>query len=63
MVSNYTATKSLEMMMTTLQVEKTTNDQIRATLVYTNLIRRYFKNTAPIVLGGIEAKFETTYTL
>ena len=27
----------------------------RATLVYTNLIRRWFKNTAPIVLGGIEA--------
>ncbi len=27
----------------------------RATIVYTNLIRRYFKNTRPIVLGGIEA--------
>lgn len=27
----------------------------RATIVYTNLIRRYFKNTVPIVLGGIEA--------
>ncbi len=27
----------------------------RAVLVYANLIRRYFKNTAPIVLGGIEA--------
>jgi len=27
----------------------------RACIVYTNLIRRYFKNTAPIVLGGIEA--------
>ncbi len=27
----------------------------RASLVYTNLIRRYFKNTRPIVLGGIEA--------
>jgi len=27
----------------------------RASIVYTNLIRRYFKNTAPIVLGGIEA--------
>jgi uncharacterized radical SAM protein YgiQ len=27
----------------------------RALIVYTNLIRRYFKNTKPIVLGGIEA--------
>ncbi|MBN2695399.1 YgiQ family radical SAM protein [bacterium] len=27
----------------------------RATIVYTNLIRRYFKNTVPIVLGGVEA--------
>lgn len=27
----------------------------RATIVYTGLIRRYFKNTVPIVLGGIEA--------
>ncbi len=26
-----------------------------ATIVYTNLIRQYFKNTKPIVLGGIEA--------
>jgi uncharacterized radical SAM protein YgiQ len=27
----------------------------RAVIVYTNLIRRYFKQTRPIVLGGIEA--------
>jgi uncharacterized radical SAM protein YgiQ len=27
----------------------------RATIVYSNLIRRYFKQTSPIVLGGIEA--------
>ena len=27
----------------------------RATIVYTNLIRRYFKNTQPCVLGGLEA--------
>ncbi len=27
----------------------------RAVIVYSNLIRRYFKNTVPIVLGGIEA--------
>ena len=27
----------------------------RATIVYSNLIKQYFKNTRPIVLGGIEA--------
>jgi len=27
----------------------------RAVIVYSNLIRKYFKNTKPIVLGGIEA--------
>ncbi len=27
----------------------------RAVIIYANLIRRYFKNTRPIVLGGIEA--------
>ena len=27
----------------------------RAVLAYSNLIRKYYKNTAPIVLGGIEA--------
>ncbi len=27
----------------------------RASIVYTNLIRRYFKNSVPIVLGGVEA--------
>jgi uncharacterized radical SAM protein YgiQ len=27
----------------------------RAVLIYSNLIRQYFKNTCPIVLGGIEA--------
>jgi len=27
----------------------------RAVIAYTNLIKRYFKNTKPIVLGGVEA--------
>jgi uncharacterized radical SAM protein YgiQ len=27
----------------------------RAVILYSNLIRRYYKNTAPIVLGGVEA--------
>ncbi|MGC8765613.1 MAG: YgiQ family radical SAM protein [Brevinematia bacterium] len=34
---------------------KNTKRPDRATIVYTNLIRRYFKNTVPIILGGIEA--------
>ena len=55
MVANYTASK-----------RKRKNDDYtpggindrrpdRASMVYTNLIRRQFKNTRPIVLGGIEA--------
>lgn len=55
MVANYTALK-----------KKRQNDDFtpgglnnlrpdRASMFYTNLIRRYFKNTVPIVLGGIEA--------
>jgi uncharacterized radical SAM protein YgiQ len=55
MVANYTALKK----------KRRTDDYTpgginnrrpdRAAIVYTNLIRRYFKNTRPIVLGGIEA--------
>ncbi|NLK62160.1 MAG: YgiQ family radical SAM protein [Fusobacteria bacterium] len=55
MVANYTATK-----------KRRNNDDFtpggvnnrrpdRATIVYSNLIRKYFKNTKPIVIGGIEA--------
>lgn len=55
MVANYTANK-----------KRRNNDDFtpnginnrrpdRASIVYTGLIRRYFKNTVPIVLGGIEA--------
>jgi uncharacterized radical SAM protein YgiQ len=32
----------------------------RAVIIYTNLIRRYFKQTAPIVLGGVEASLRRT---
>ncbi|WP_045213575.1 YgiQ family radical SAM protein [Desulfonatronovibrio magnus] len=32
----------------------------RACIVYSNLIRRHFKNTVPIVLGGIEASLRRT---
>jgi uncharacterized radical SAM protein YgiQ len=55
LVSNYTATR-----------KKRTRDDLtpggknmlrpdRAVISYVNHIRRYFKNTAPIVIGGIEA--------
>lgn len=55
MVSNYTATKKFRNSddYTPGGVNNARPD--RATLVYTNLIRKYFKNTVPIVLGGIEA--------
>jgi uncharacterized radical SAM protein YgiQ len=55
MLANYTATKK----------KRRTDDYTpgginnrrpdRAVIVYANLIRRYFKQTRPIVLGGIEA--------
>jgi uncharacterized radical SAM protein YgiQ len=55
MVSNYTATKKFRNSddYTPGGVNNARPD--RATLVYTNLIRKHFKNTVPIVLGGIEA--------
>jgi len=34
---------------------KNTKRPDRAVIVYSNLIRQYFKNTKPVVLGGIEA--------
>jgi uncharacterized radical SAM protein YgiQ len=54
MVANYTATQK------TRHQDDYTPGGVnvrpdRASIVYTNLIRRYFKNTVPIVLGGIEA--------
>jgi uncharacterized radical SAM protein YgiQ len=55
MLANYTATKK----------KRKTDDYTpggvnnrrpdRAVIIYTNLIKRYFKQTQPIVLGGIEA--------
>jgi uncharacterized radical SAM protein YgiQ len=55
MVANYTATKKRR------HKDDYTPDGInnkrpdRAVIVYTNLIRQHFKNTKPIVIGGIEA--------
>ncbi|TFG96738.1 MAG: YgiQ family radical SAM protein [Calditrichales bacterium] len=55
MVANYTATgkKRKSDDFTPGGVNNRRPD--RATIVYSNLIRRYFKDTRPIVLGGIEA--------
>ncbi|MEA2049507.1 MAG: YgiQ family radical SAM protein, partial [Campylobacterota bacterium] len=60
MVANYTALKKFRNSddFTPGMVNNRRPD--RATLVYSNLIRRYFKDTAPIVLGGIEASLRRT---
>lgn len=55
MVSNYTATKKFRNSDDYTPGRKNDKRPDRATLVYTNLIRKHFKNTVPIVLGGIEA--------
>lgn len=54
MVANYTAIKKYRRQddYTPGGVNRRPN---RATIAYTNLIRRFFKNTRPIILGGIEA--------
>ncbi len=55
MVANYTATKKFRNSDDYTPGGKNSRRPDRAVLVYTNLIRRHFKNTVPIVLGGIEA--------
>ena len=55
MVANYTALKKRKKLddMTPGGTNNMRPD--RAVIVYSNLIRQYFKKTAPIVLGGLEA--------
>lgn len=55
MVANYTAVKKKRKSDDFTPGGENVKRPDRAVLVYTNLIRRYFKNTRPIVLGGIEA--------
>ncbi len=55
MVSNYTATKKFRNKDDYTPGGKNNKRPDRATLVYCNLIRQHFKNTVPLVLGGIEA--------
>src|SRR5660397_85257 len=55
MVSNYTATKRFRNTDDYTPGGKNDKRPDRATLVYCNLIRQHFKETVPLVLGGIEA--------
>jgi uncharacterized radical SAM protein YgiQ len=55
MVANYTATKKPKRADDMTPGSRNDRRPDRAATVYTNLIKRYFKNSCPIVLGGVEA--------
>ena len=55
MVANYTASKKFRKTDDLTPGGENNRRPDRACIVYTNLIRRFFKKTKPIVLGGIEA--------
>ena len=55
MVANYTATKKKRHNDDLTAGGKNDRRPDRACVVYANLIRQYFKNTRPLVLGGVEA--------
>ena len=55
MVANYTATKKRKKRDDLTPGGDNNRRPDRAVIVYANLIRRHFKNTRPIVLGGVEA--------
>jgi uncharacterized radical SAM protein YgiQ len=55
MVANYTATKRKRRSDDYTPGGKNERRPDRALIVYSNLIRRYFKQTRPLVLGGVEA--------
>ena len=55
MVANYTATKKRKRSDDLTPGGRNDRRPNRAVIVYANLIRRYFKETKPIVLGGVEA--------
>jgi len=55
MVANYTATKKPKRSDDLTPGGRNDRRPDRAVIVYTNLIKRYFKDTRPIVLGGVEA--------
>ncbi len=55
MVANYTATKKFRKHDDFTPGGLNDRRPDRAVIKYSNLIRQYFKNTSPIVLGGVEA--------
>ncbi len=55
LVSNYTATGKRRLQDDLTPGGTNTRRPDRAVIVYTNLIRQHFKDTVPIVIGGIEA--------
>jgi len=55
MVSNYKATRQKRLHDDFSPGGENNKRPDRATIVYVNLIRQYFKNSVPIVIGGIEA--------
>jgi uncharacterized radical SAM protein YgiQ len=55
MIANYTATTKRRKSDDLTAGGRNIKRPDRAVIVYTNLIRRYFKNTKPIILGGMEA--------
>jgi uncharacterized radical SAM protein YgiQ len=55
MVANYTATKKKRHEDDLTAGGRNNSRPDRAVVVYANLIRRYFKETKPLVLGGVEA--------
>ncbi len=55
MVANYTASKKRRKQDDYTPGGVNNRRPDRAAIVYTNLVRQFFKSTAPIVLGGIEA--------
>jgi uncharacterized radical SAM protein YgiQ len=55
LVANYTATRKKRLTDDLTAGGKNNRRPDRAVVVYCNLIRQYFKNTQPLVLGGVEA--------
>ncbi|MBN2374013.1 YgiQ family radical SAM protein [bacterium] len=60
MVSNYTASKKRRKKDDFTPGGVNDRRPDRALIVYANLIRRYFKDTVPLILGGIEASLRRT---
>ncbi|MFH1258299.1 MAG: YgiQ family radical SAM protein [Elusimicrobiota bacterium] len=55
LVANFTPTKKRRKSDDLTPAGENNRRPDRATIAYANLIRRYFKNTRPLVLGGLEA--------